>query len=128
MTPRVVITGLGILCGNGKGRADYWQALKEGRPGYRPVALFDTTDYNTKIAGEISDFDATVYMGTKGLRTLDRSTKLVVSAAKLAIDDAGFKITEENTDEVGVSIGTTLGSIKSIADFDEITLREGPRY
>ncbi len=128
MSKRVVITGLGILTSNGKGRQEYWQALKEGRVGYKPVTLFDASEFTVNQAGEIGDFDATVYMGTKGLRTLDRSTKLLVSAAKLAKDDCQFIITEENTDDVGVSCGTTLGSIKSISDFDEVTLREGPRY
>ena len=128
MKKRVLITGLGILVSNGKGKEEFWQAIEEGKIGYRPVTLFDASQFAVNQAGEVSDFDATVYMGQKGLRNLDRSTKLMVSAAKLAIDDSKFQITEENTDEVGVSVGTTLGSIKSIADFDEVTLKEGPRY
>ncbi len=99
MSKRVVITGLGILNGVGKSREDYWQGIKEGRVGYKPITLFDASKFNVKIAGEISDFDATIYMGKKGLRTLDRSIKLMVSSAKLAIDDSGFVITDENTDK-----------------------------
>ncbi len=128
MKKRVVITGLGVLTCNGKGRQEFWQALREGKIGYHPVTLFDTAEFSVNIAGEISNFDPKVYMGPKGLRLLDRSTTLLVSTAKLAINDSQFQITEENTDEVGVSVGTTLGSIKSISDFDEVTLREGPRY
>ena len=128
MKKRVVITGLGILCSIGKGREDFWQGLKEGRSGCRPITLFDTSSFRVKTGGEITDFDAKLYMGIKGLRTLDRSTKLLVSAAKLAIDDSRFIITEENTDTLGVSVGTTLGSVKSIGDFHEVTLRDGPRY
>ncbi len=128
MKKRVLITGAGILTSNGKGREEYWQALKSGKVGYKPVTLFDASQFRVNQAGEISDFDPKVYMGIKGLRTLDRSTTLLVSAAKLAIQDTNFTITEENTDDIGVSCGTTLGSIKSIAEFDEVTLREGPRY
>ena len=128
MKKRVVITGLGILASNGKGKDEYWQALKEGKIGYKPVTLFDASPFLVREAGEISDFDPKIYMGTKGLRNLDRSTMLLVSAAKLAITDSRFEITKDNTDEVGVSVGTTLGSIKSISDFDEVTLKEGPRY
>ena len=124
MDKRIVITGLGILTSNGKGRKEYWQALKDGRVGYKPITLFDTSDFAVNQAGEISDFDAKVYMGKKGLRNLDRSIKLLVSAGKLAIEDSGLTITEENTNDIGVLTGTTLGSIKSIADFDEVTLRE----
>jgi 3-oxoacyl-[acyl-carrier-protein] synthase II len=128
MRKRIVITGLGIMAGNGKGREEYWQALKEGRIGYRPVTLFDTSEFSVHQAGEISDFDAKQYIGPKGLRSLDRSTKVLVSTAKFTIEDTQYQITEENTDRIGVSVGTTLGSIKSISDFDEVTLREGPRY
>src|SRR3990167_7934432 len=128
MKKRVVITGVGVLAGNGKGKKEYWQSLREGKVGYKPITLFDASEFRVNIAGEVSAFDPTIYMGTKGLRLLDRSTKLLVSSAKLAITDSQFIITEENTDDVGVSVGTTLGSLKSIAEFDEVTLREGPRY
>lgn len=125
---RIVITGLGIINGMGKGREEYWQALKDGKIGYRPITLFDASEFNVRMAGEISDFDATIYMGKKGLRTLDRSIKLMVSSGRLAIDDSQFQITEENTNDVGVSVGTTLGSLKSVVEFDDVILREGPRY
>lgn len=128
MSKRVVITGIGIIASNGKGKDEYWQSLKEGKVGYKPITLFDTSDFSVNIAGEVSDFDAKVYMGQKGLRLLDRSTRLLVSASKLAVAETGFTITDDNTDDVGVSVGTTLGSLKSIAEFDEVTLKEGPRY
>ncbi len=130
MSEKIVITGLGVLAPNAKGKEDYWNALQEGRPGYEPVKLFDASEFNVNIAGEVPDFDATEYLGKKGLRTMDRAARLVVSAAKLLMDDAGYgeKISEELTDDFGVSVGNTLGSLKSIAEFDEVTLREGPRY
>lgn len=79
------------------------------------------------IAGEISDFDAVLLLGKKGLRTLDRSTRLISSAAKLAIEDAGLQITGDNTHRIGVSVGTTFGSLHSISQFDREGLIEGPR-
>ncbi len=128
MKKRVLITGLGILVGNGKGKEEFWQSLEEGKVGYQPVTLFDPSQFAVNIASEVKDFDATVYMGKKGLRNLDRSTKLIISAGRQAVLDSKYIITDENTDDTGVSVGTTLGSIKSIAEFDEVTLREGPRY
>lgn len=128
MNKRIVVTGLGVLAPNGKGREDYWAALRAGKAGYDKISLFETGEFLVDIAGEVPDFDAKEYMGKKGLRTLDRSTKLILSASKMAIADSGFKITDDNTDDCGVSIGTTLGSVKSIADFDFVTLTEGPRY
>src|SRR3989344_2483765 len=128
MKKRVVITGLGVLAGNGKGKEEYWQALEEGKVGYKRVSLFDPSQFTVDEAAEVSDFDATKYMGIKGLRSLDRATKLLVSSAKLAVEDSQFIITDENTYDVGVSVGTTFGSLKSISEFDEVTLKEGPRY
>ncbi len=128
MKKRVLITGLGVLSCIGKGRKEFFNSLSSGKPGWGPITLFDTSDFLVNQAGEVWDFDPKIYMGQKGLRSLDRSTKLLVSAAKLAIEDSQFTITEENTDDLGVSVGTTLGSVKSIGDFQEVTLKEGPRY
>ena len=128
MEKRIVITGIGVLASNGIGRKEYWQALKESRVGFKDVSLFDTSDLKVKSAGEISEFDAKTFLGPKGLRSLDRSTKLICSAGKLAIDDAKLEITEDNTNDVGVVLGTTLGSVYSISEFDKTALREGPRY
>lgn len=125
---RIVITGVGVLASNAIGKDAFWQALEEGKSGIKEVSLFETTSMKTKTAGEIKDFDPKPYLGDKGLRLLDRSTKLVNVAAKLALDDANFKVTPENTDEVGVVLGTTLGSVWSISEFDKQALREGPRY
>jgi len=128
MPRRIVITGVGILASNGIGKDAFWTALREGRSGIKDVSLFDTGAMRTKKAGEIKDFDAASYLGKKGLRLLDRTTKLVNVAAKLALDDAGFTVTPENTGDVGVVLGTTLGSIWSISEFDKTALIEGPRY
>ncbi len=81
MGKRIVVTGLGLLASNGKGKDEFWQAIKEGRTGHKPITLFDPVDFQVKVAGEISDFDAVQYMGKKGLRNLDRSTRLLVSSA-----------------------------------------------
>jgi len=124
----IVITGVGVVACNGIGREAFWGALRKGVSGIKPVSLFDTGSIKSKQAGEIKDFDAKRYLGDKGLRLLDRSTKLANVAAKLALDDAHFTVTEENADETGVVLGTTLGSVWSISEFDKTALVEGPRY
>jgi 3-oxoacyl-[acyl-carrier-protein] synthase II len=128
MKRNAVITGIGILSPIGIGRDTYWEALFRGKTGFRTISLFDTTPFSVKYAGEISDFDPVSLFGKKGLRTLDRSTLLISSAAKLAIDDANIDITDENTHAIGVSLGTTFGSLHSISQFDREGLIEGPRY
>jgi len=128
MSGRAVITGIGVLSAIGQGKDAYWEALRRGATGVRPITLFDTATFRVKTGGEITDFDAIAYLGKKGLRELDRSTRLVCSAAKLALDDSKLEVSEANTRSMGVSIGTTFGSLHSIAQFDRSGLIEGPRF
>ncbi len=128
MKKGIAITGIGVLSPIGIGREAYWEALFQGKTGFRPVTLFDTSPFHVKVAGEISDFDALSFLGKKGLRDLDRSTRLICSAAKLAIDDSRIAITEDTSHSMGVSIGTTFGSLHSISQFDRSGLIDGPRF
>ncbi|MFZ5906835.1 MAG: beta-ketoacyl-[acyl-carrier-protein] synthase family protein [Nitrospirota bacterium] len=124
----VVITGMGIVSPVGIGREEYWDSLVQGRTGFRPISLFDTSGLKVHHAGEINAFDPVALLGKKGLRTLDRSTQLLSAAAKLALDDSGLEVTEENTHRIGVAIGSTFGSLHSIAEFDRQGLLDGPKY
>jgi 3-oxoacyl-[acyl-carrier-protein] synthase II len=128
MNREIVITGIGVLSPIGIGKDGYWNALFQGKTGFRTISLFDTSQFRVHIAGEINNFDPVSFLGKKGLRTLDRSIRLISSAAKLAIDDANLQITDENTHSIGVSIGTTFGSLHSISQFDREGLIEGPKY
>jgi 3-oxoacyl-[acyl-carrier-protein] synthase II len=125
---RIVITGLGIIASNGIGKTAFSEAIFGGVSGIKPVSLFDTSSLKVKTAGEVKDFSPQEFLGPKGLRTLDRSTKLIASAAKLALDDAQLEITENNSSDVGISIGNTLGSVNSITEFDKEAMIEGPYY
>jgi 3-oxoacyl-[acyl-carrier-protein] synthase II len=128
MERKVVISGIGVLSPIGIGRDNYWEGLFQGKTGFREITLFDTAPFQVHRAGEIADFDPLSLLGKKGLRDLDRSTRLICSAAKLAIDDSKLEITEDNTPSMGVSIGTTFGSLHSISQFDRTGLIEGPRF
>lgn len=127
MGKQVVVTGMGVFSPLGIGRESYSSALLTGISGFSPITLFDTSNFNVHTAGEIKDFDPVIYLGKKGLRDLDRSTRLVCSAAKLAIEDSKLEITDENTNLIGVSIGSTFGSLHSISQFDRVGLIEGPK-
>jgi 3-oxoacyl-[acyl-carrier-protein] synthase II len=125
---KAVVSGIGIISPIGIGKEEYWHGLQRGKTGFRTVSLFNTSALNVHSAGEIGDFDPILLLGKKGLRTLDRSTRLISAAAKLALEDAGLQITQENTHSIGVSIGTTFGGLHSIAEFDKQGLIEGPKY
>ncbi len=125
---RIVITGVGVVAPNGIGKEEFWTNCAAGVSGIKPITLFDTARYRCHHAGEISNFQPEPYLGSKGLRNLDRTTLLALVAAKLAIDDAKLDITDDNRNDIGVVLGSTMGSVHSISEFDKEGLREGPRY
>jgi 3-oxoacyl-[acyl-carrier-protein] synthase II len=125
---RIVVTGLGVIAPNGIGKYNYWEALKEGRSGIKRIKRFDTARFKCKLAGEINNFKPTHFLGKKGLRDLDRSSRLLCSAAKLAIEDANLKIDYMNTDDIGVCTGTTLSSLWNFAEFDKEAIIDGPLF
>lgn len=125
MTKRIVITGVGVAASNVVGKDAFWSALKEGRSGIREISLFDRAIIKTSLAGEIKDFDPAGYLGPKGLRLLDRTTKLILTSSKLALDDANYIVGKENEDRIGLAVGTTTGSVWSISEFDKQALKEG---
>ena len=125
---RIVITGIGVIAPNGIGKEQFWTALKEGHSGIKPISRFDTNGFKCKLAGEINNFNPSVFLGSKGLKNLDRTTRLLCSAAKLAIENANLIINYKNTDDIGVCTGTTLSSLWNIAEFIKEAIKEGPIF
>ena len=124
----IVITGLGVIAPNGIGKEKFWDALKEGRSGIKPIKRFDTSEFKCKLAGGIDDFRPTHFLGSKGLRSLDRSSRLLCSAAKLAIEDANLNINDKNTDDIGVVTGTTLSALWNFSEFETGAIIDGPLF
>jgi 3-oxoacyl-[acyl-carrier-protein] synthase II len=91
MRKRVVITGMGAVTPIGNSVEEYWQGLLEGRSGVGPITLFDPSDYPTKIAAEVKDFDGKEYFDRKDMRTMARPTQFGVAAALMALEDADWK-------------------------------------
>jgi 3-oxoacyl-(acyl-carrier-protein) synthase len=115
MPRRVVITGLGVLAPNGKGKEEFWQATIAGRSGVGRISRFDASQLPTHIAGEISDFDPETF----GLRPeeymdLGRGTQFALAAANLAIQDAGLTntLSQEERDATGVYMGSAMTSVE----------------
>lgn len=125
---RVVITGIGVVSSIGIGIDEFWQALSSGVSGIKEISLFDSSPFNCSRAAEIDKFEPKEILGKKGLTTFDRSTCLLLSAAKLALDNRGEGLTERDIEDSGVAIGTAFGSIASISGFDKESLIEGVRY
>ena len=124
---RIVITGVGAITPIGTGVADLWEALRSGKSGVGPITHFDTTEYTTKIAAEVRDFDPEQYCERKDAKRMDRFAQLAVGASKLALDDSGLEITAENGPRVGVVIGSGIGGTGTWEEQHATLLEKGVR-
>ena len=127
MKKQIGISGIGVVSALGAGKNNFWDNIFAGKSNFKKISLFPVKGVKAAVAGEITDFDARNYLGPKGLRDFDRSTRLLCSAAKLAIDDSGLDITEKNNKKIGISVGTTFGSVHSISEFHKDILKNGPK-
>jgi 3-oxoacyl-[acyl-carrier-protein] synthase II len=109
---RVVVTGLGAVTPLGNNHKEFWRRLIAGESGVAPITAFDATDFSTRIAAEVKDFNAEELIGKKEVRRLDRYAQFAIVAAKEAIADAGLPTDDrELMRDTGVVIATGIGGI-----------------
>ena len=114
---RVVITGMGVVSPVGIGVDAFWNGLLEGKSGVSRIEAFDPTDYPVQIAGQVKDFDPVKYVGDKKTsRHMDRNAQFAVAAAKMAVEDSKLDMTKEDSNRVGVIIGTGIGGISTMEE------------
>jgi 3-oxoacyl-[acyl-carrier-protein] synthase II len=113
---RVVVTGLGVISPVGNDRATAWSNLIDGVSGLGPITHFDPSPYEAKVAGEVRDFDAKAWMDAKAARRSESSLHFGVAAAKQALADSGFELSDENRTEVGVVFGSGAGGQQLMID------------
>ena len=123
---RVVITGLGVLSPVGIGKETYWQALLRGQSGIDRLTRFDSSLYDSKIAGEVKDFVPEQFLDRKEIRRMDRFTQFGVAASKLAVEDAALDISKEDLERIGVVIGSGIGGIETLCEQHSVLLNKGP--
>lgn len=123
---RVVVTGLGAITPIGNDVASFWQGLKDKKVGIAPITYFDTTDYKTKLAGEVKDFDPKKYMDPKAARRMEPFSQYAVAAAGEAIAQAGLDMEKEDPFRVGTSIGSGIGSLQAMEREHKKMLEKGP--
>lgn len=124
---RVVVTGLGMLSPLGNNPESTWQNLLLGKSGVSDITHFDTSEYPTRFAGLVKDFDAEDYMARKEAKKMDLFIQYGVAAGVQAIKDAGIEITEENAQRIGVAIGSGIGGLGLIEENHAKLLKNGPR-
>lgn len=127
MQNRVVVTGLGVISPVGTGVEMFWSSLINGVSGIKPLTRFDSTNFSTKIAGEVTDFDPGNYFDRKEARRMDRFTQFALAATMMALEDASLDLSRENRDRIGVILGTGIGGIQTLEEQARVIMEKGPR-
>jgi len=123
---RVVVTGMGLVIPTGIGVETAWKNVWEGKSGIGPLTRFDTNGFETKIAGEVKNFNPELYIDKKEIKKMDLFIHFAIAATKEALDDARLVITPENSEQIGVIVGTGLGGLPSLEKYHKILLEKGP--
>lgn len=127
---RVVVTGVGALSCVGNTVQEFWDAIVAGRCGIGPVTKFDTSEYRTRIAGEIKNLDITKYLNFKDAKRLDPFCQYAVVAAIEALASAGLpedmRETGLDLNRVGVLVSSGIGGLITLSEQHKLMLERGP--
>ena len=124
---RVAVTGLGLVSPLGNSVAEAWSNALAGRSGISRIDKFDTQGYSVRIAGQVRDFDPSLYMAAKEARRCDAFIQFGIAAGVQAIEDAGLPSDPPDPERHGLAFGSGIGGLKTIEDNHSALERGGPR-
>jgi 3-oxoacyl-[acyl-carrier-protein] synthase II len=135
MKKKVVVTGMGIISPIGNSIADFENSLKTGKSGISLISQFDTTDFDVKIAGEVKDFDPSLWIDKKDSRKMARFTQFAVAAASQALEQAGLlaqggdgrKRLSGDAEKTGIVLGNGIGGFEIVSESFRKLFDQGPR-
>ena len=128
MARRVVVTGVGLICGVGNNADEVWKALLAGKSGVEQITAFDASQFACKIAAEVKNFDPLQYVEKKEARKMGRFIHLAIAAADEALQSANYRVeNEEMAERTGVDIGSGIGGFDIIEREHSNLLNGGPR-
>ena len=127
MKRRVVVTGMGMVSPLGLSVEENWTSAVEGRSGIDLISKFDTSDFPVKIAGEVRGFDPAEFIDHKEIKKMDRFIHYAVACSKMALEDSGFQITDENAERCGTQVGVGLGGLPAIEKYHDVLKDRGVR-
>jgi len=131
MRRRVVVTGMGTVNPLGLNVESFWEGLVAGKSGIGPVTLFDASNYTSRIAGEVKNFDPAGYIDKKRVRRMDRMVQFSVVSAHQAMVDAGLideggGLKGYQPNQVGTIVGSGIGGLATLEKQHSILLERGP--
>jgi len=124
---RVVVTGLGAVTPLGIGAEKTWKALCAGKSGIGRISRFDTTNFQTKIAGEVKDFDPEDFLDKKQVRRMDSFVHYCMAATIMAMEDSKLEVANQDAERIGVLIGTGLGGLPTLEKNHTLLIEGGPK-
>ncbi len=127
MGRRVVVTGIGLICGVGNSTDVVWKALLAGQSGVGRITSFDPSAFACQIAAEVKNFDPLNYIEKKEVKKMGRFIHVAIAAADEAMKMSGLKVTPENDERVGVHIGSGIGGFDIIEREHTALMEGGPR-
>lgn len=125
MKKRVVITGLGCVTPIGTGKDKFWENIKNGICGIDKITRFDSSSFQTQIAGEVKGFNPEDYINKKELKRMDRFSHFAIASASLAVKDANLDLHLLDKERIGVIIGSGIGGVETIEEQHKILLEKG---
>ncbi len=126
MNRRVVVTGVGLVCGCGIGTDEVWKNIVAGKSGIGPITHFDTTNFDCRIAGEVRGFDPLLWIEKKEVKKMGRFIQLAMAATDFAVKMAQLQVTPEIADSTGVYISSGIGGFDVIEREHSKFLQGGP--
>ena len=124
---RVVVTGIGLVCGVGKTAPEVWAGLLAGKSGMAEIGAFDLTGHPVRFAAEVKDFDPLLFIEKKESRKMGRFIHFALAASAEAMQHSGLVVDETNRDRVGVHIGSGIGGFDVIEREHTALMNGGPR-
>ncbi len=124
---RVVVTGLGMITPLGNNVSETWEGILKGRSGIAPLDHFDTTDFTVRIGGSVKDLALDDYIPRKDQKKMDPFIHYGIAAGVQAIEDSGLDLDKEDTNRIGVAIGSGIGGLPGIEKGVELFHSGGPR-
>lgn len=124
---RVLITGLGTVNPIGNNVSEFFESLKNGNNGAGLITKFDTTEFETKFAFEVKNFDPSLYIDKKAIRRMDPYTVFAVCSAKMAVDDAKIDLETINKERIGVVYGSGIGGMDTFEKQHDAFVEGGVR-
>ena len=124
---RVVVTGLGMITPLGNNVSETWESILKGRSGIAPLDHFDTTDFTVRIGGSVKDLALDDYIPRKDQKKMDPFIHYGIAAGVQAIEDSGLDLDKEDTNRIGVAIGSGIGGLPGIEKGVELFHSGGPR-